>query len=126
MEAAVILNHPVCVVSLEDDWLLVFDYAEGAVVDKSVAQEVVALARTAVDSARPTLVRMTTVRKVTRGARAYFGGAENALVTSRAALVVGSDLSRVIANFFLGLSRTAMPVRLFTSEMQARSWLAEP
>ncbi len=113
-----------CVISF-DEQLLIFDYANGAVVDESVASEIVALAQSAVDSPRPTLVRMLEVRKVTRGARTYFGGPENAAVTSRAALLIGNSLSRVIANFFLGLSKTTTPVRLFTSEDEARTWLAE-
>ena len=39
------------------------------------------------------------------------------------ALLVGSPLSRVIGNFFVGLNRSTFPLRLFTSEEEAIAWL---
>lgn len=45
--------------------------------------------------------------------------------TTVLALVVGSPLSRVIGNFFVGLSRLSYPVRLFTDEVEALRWLQQ-
>lgn len=41
------------------------------------------------------------------------------------ALVAGSASAstRMLANFFLGLKRGAIPVRMFTSETDALAWL---
>lgn len=39
------------------------------------------------------------------------------------ALVAGSASTRMLANFFLGLKRGAIPVRMFTSETDALAWL---
>jgi hypothetical protein len=46
-------------------------------------------------------------------------------VFSATALIISSPLSRAIGNFFLGLNRTSMPTRLFTSEADALAWLSE-
>jgi hypothetical protein len=45
--------------------------------------------------------------------------------TTAVALVVGSPLSRIIGNIFMGLSRLDYPVRLFTDEGDAIRWLRE-
>ena len=43
------------------------------------------------------------------------------------ALVAGSASTRMLANFFLGLKRGAIPVKMFTSESDAVAWLqAQP
>ena len=39
------------------------------------------------------------------------------------ALWVQSPLSVVVANFFLGVSRTPTPTKMFTSEADAATWL---
>jgi hypothetical protein len=39
------------------------------------------------------------------------------------ALVAGSASTRMLANFFLGLKRGAIPVKMFTSESDAVTWL---
>lgn len=73
----------------------------------------------------PVLVRMAGMRSMERDARLVFtqGPAE---VTSRVAMVAQSPVQRVIANFFLGLSRNLnVPTRMFSDEASARAWLAE-
>jgi hypothetical protein len=39
------------------------------------------------------------------------------------ALLVGSPVTRVIGNFFIGLNKPRWPVRLFRSESDALAWL---
>jgi hypothetical protein len=39
------------------------------------------------------------------------------------ALLAGSAATRMMANFFLGLNRGPIPVRMFTSEAEAVGWL---
>jgi hypothetical protein len=39
------------------------------------------------------------------------------------ALLAGSAATRMVANFFLGLNRGPIPVRMFTSEADAVDWL---
>ena len=72
---------------------------------------------------RPVLVDMTDVRSMNRDARMYYAGPETAAVECAAALLVGSPLTSVIGNFFLGLNKPLIPTRLFTREEEALTWL---
>jgi hypothetical protein len=73
---------------------------------------------------RPVLVDLRRVKAMHRGARTYYAGAETARTQSAAALLVGSPLTRVIGNFFMGLNKPLIPTRLFTSEPEAMAWLS--
>ncbi|HEY0734978.1 MAG TPA: hypothetical protein VGD69_08735 [Herpetosiphonaceae bacterium] len=41
------------------------------------------------------------------------------------AILIGSPMSRVIGNFFMGFNKSNIPARLFTSEADAIGWLKE-
>lgn len=69
---------------------------------------------------RPLLVDMTGTGQLTRDARMTFGTRCSA---SRIALLGRSEVDRVIANFALGVTRTPVPTRFFTSERLALAWL---
>ena len=71
------------------------------------------------------LVDMRGVRSQTREARQYFAGAEAEQATVAVALLIGSPVSRVLANFFLRFSTQRIPVALFTDEAAAIGWLME-
>ncbi|MBA3392616.1 MAG: hypothetical protein H0T89_08230 [Deltaproteobacteria bacterium] len=71
------------------------------------------------------LVDMRGVRSQTRDARQYFAGAEAEKATLAVALLIGSPVSRVLANFFLRLSPQRIPTALFTDEEAAIVWLVE-
>jgi len=73
----------------------------------------------------PLLADIRGTRSITREARAYLAGEEAAALTSAAALIIGSPVSKVIGNFFLGLNKPVYPTRLFTSEEKAVEWLKE-
>jgi hypothetical protein len=72
---------------------------------------------------RPILVDLTGTKSMSREARTYFSGPETAKVQSAAALLINSPLGRAIGNFFMGLNKTLIPARLFTSEAEALEWL---
>lgn len=43
----------------------------------------------------------------------------------QAARAVSSPVSRVLANFYFGISHPRLPIRLFTAEDEALEWLRE-
>lgn len=96
----------------------------GCVMELADAQENLAATFEAAGR-KPTrvLVDMRGVRAQSREARQYFGGPEAEQVTRAVALVVGSPVSRVLANFFLRLHPGRIPTALFTSEAAAIGWL---
>jgi len=71
----------------------------------------------------PVLVDITEVKGADREARAYLASEEVAVVQSAAALIVGSPISKLVGNFFIGLNKTTFPTRLFTDEKRAVKWL---
>jgi hypothetical protein len=74
---------------------------------------------------RPALVNISESKTVSAQARVTYSGPDAAKHISRLALIVGSPVSRVIGNFYLGLNKPAFPARLFTSEPSAEQWLRE-
>lgn len=73
----------------------------------------------------PVVVNLTGLKSVSRKARRYYSGEETAKYVSAAALVADSPVSRVLGNFFLGINKPPIPIRLFISEEKAMEWLVQ-
>lgn len=101
--------------------IIVSPNAEVSLVDAK--ESIAAMAKISQGKGYPTLVDLRKEKAMSREAREYFAGEETAKVQSAVALFVESSLSRVIANFFIGLNKTKMPIRVFTSESEAIKWL---
>jgi hypothetical protein len=71
----------------------------------------------------PLLIDTKTMRSLSREARHYYAGEEAASCASAAAIIVGTPVSKVLGNFYIGLSNPHLPSRLFTSEEEALTWL---
>jgi len=69
------------------------------------------------------LIDMTAVTEISKEARDYFANERTASVQRATALLIGSPVSRVIGNFFLGLNKPISPTRLFTDSEEAIQWL---
>jgi hypothetical protein len=63
------------------------------------------------------------LRSQTREARAHYTAQAAGQTISAAAILVASPLTRIIANFYMGLGRGAFPTKTFTSEAEAIFWL---
>ena len=71
----------------------------------------------------PLLVDARDVGPQDRSARNEF--ARRGDLVSAVALIVGTPLSRMLGNFFLGVSKPMAPTRLFDDEAAALTWLRE-
>ena len=82
-------------------------------------------AMTRLTGGRPTplLVRTTDAGPQDRAARMEFIRRHE--VVSAVALVVGNPLSRMMATFFINVSRPKAPTRMFEDEAAAVAWLKE-
>ncbi|MDH5542463.1 MAG: hypothetical protein OEY64_05820 [Nitrospinota bacterium] len=69
------------------------------------------------------LVDIRNIKSITKNAREYYSGPETAEVTKACAILVGSPLTKVIGNFYMRINKTIFPLRLFSSESSAISWL---
>ena len=111
-------------VYLRDDGLLEYRPVPGALLTHAGAMQVLALGKEiAGGRARPTLVRMEDIGRVDREAREFFASEEYLALSSQTALVVGSPVSCVIGNFFVGLNPILYPCKVFTDPVKAEAWL---
>jgi hypothetical protein len=72
---------------------------------------------------RPRFCDYTEIRSQDSECRAYYASRETAATCLACAILIGSPVSRVIGNFYLGLNRPFTPTRLFTSTDDALEWL---
>ena len=112
---------------LGDDGIVRADMKPGvATQDLTDAHESVAAQAALCDGVRrPVLVNMGDIQSLSRECRKYYSGPEPAKVRSACAVLVGSPVARAIGNFFIGVNKSVVPTRLFTSEPEAVAWLKE-
>ncbi len=68
-------------------------------------------------------IDMTGITEISKEARDYFANERTASIQRATALLIGSPVSRVIGNFFMGLNKPISPTRLFTDPSTAIRWL---
>ncbi len=99
-------------------------HAPGAEVRLQDAQETMVAYLKLNDGERlPLFIDTKTMKSISREARHFYAGEEAAKCASAVALIVGTPVSKVLGNFYLGLSNPHLPSRLFTSEDEALEWL---
>jgi hypothetical protein len=104
--------------------IIIGRFRAGAEVGLEDARENVALClRMNAGRKRPLLVDLRAVKSQSAEARGYLAGPEGTEVCTAVGLLIGSPLSRVVGNFYLGMNKPPVPTRLFTSEEEAQTWL---
>lgn len=107
---------------LRPDGLTQIAWRPAVVIDGPMARAALSALREASGrQPRGLLVDMRSAGPMDKEARSAFAQAEEWVPA--VALWVQSPLSVVIANFFLHVSRTSRPTRLFTNEADAVDWL---
>jgi hypothetical protein len=101
--------------------------SRGKVTENSTVEDardfVSAFAKLANGKARPLLADIREMKSISKEVRNFFANDEQVKMITASALIVGSPVSRLIGNFFLGLNKPNIPVRLFDSEEEAVEWL---
>ena len=69
------------------------------------------------------VIDMREAKSITRDAREYYAGERTCSIQRATALIIKSNTSRVIANFFIGFNKPITPLRMFTSSDEAIKWL---
>lgn len=111
-------------IELDDLGIVVCTVLDNAYVTEDDAREnIEAVLELAQGKPMPVLVDIRRSKGISKEARAFLSGREITAVQCACALLVESSISRVIGSFFLGLNKTHFPLRLFTSEQDAREWL---
>jgi hypothetical protein len=99
------------------------DWAAAAVVDRAAAEASTEAVRALGRDGVLMLVDTRGIRSFERDARAHFLADQADSLAM--ALLVGSAVNKMIANFFMGMHRQAIPVRMFTEREPAIAWLHE-
>lgn len=122
MEAKVVVR--VAELWLGEDGIVRIIHVPGAEVTLEDAKEtMLAYLQIRQDKRRPLLVDTRTMKFLAREARKYYAGDEAAKGASAVAIIVGTPVSRVLGNFYLGFSNPHLPSRLFSSDDEALEWL---
>ena len=70
----------------------------------------------------PLLVDSRKIKSITKEARDFYTIKDRETRVTAFAILCSSSVSKVIANFFIGINKPAVPVRLFTDESKAIDW----
>lgn len=71
------------------------------------------------------LIDIRAVETITRSARTLYGGPYTFSIQRATVLLTDSTISRVVANFFMGINKPMSPTRMFTEVEAAVAWLDE-
>jgi predicted ATPase len=107
---------------LGSDGVATIRYKAGAIITEEMARKTVRELMSLTSGKRIALLADIRQQKsITREARVFYGNATQAYAAL--ALLAGSPATRVIANFFIGLSHPKVPTQIFTDEEKAVAWL---
>lgn len=71
----------------------------------------------------PLFVDFRNIKSQTADARAYYAGEEAAKCMCAVALMAEGPISRMVGNFFVGLNKPKVPLKLFSNREDAFAWL---
>jgi hypothetical protein len=71
----------------------------------------------------PLLCDISGLKSISREAREFYTGEETTKLVSASAILVDSQVGRLIGNFFIAVNRPSYPTRIFISESKAIEWL---
>lgn len=72
---------------------------------------------------RPFLIDMSKVKSMSRDARVYYAGTEPVKAITAVAILTNSNVGKMVANFFIGLTHQHLPTKMFTDINEAINWL---
>ncbi|MES2566701.1 MAG: hypothetical protein V4565_07530 [Bacteroidota bacterium] len=78
-----------------------------------------------VDRKFPLLIDSTAVKSMSYEARTHFSVRNRETKTCAFGIIIRSSVSRVLGNFYLGISKPSVPTKLFDNETDAIQWLTQ-
>lgn len=73
----------------------------------------------------PILIDSRGIKSMSRDAREHFSTKGRDTKTNAFGIIIGSPISRVLGNFYLGINKPPVPTKLFSSEEEALDWLKQ-
>ncbi|MFN8116445.1 MAG: hypothetical protein U0W65_10045 [Bacteroidia bacterium] len=73
----------------------------------------------------PILIDARNIKSMSYEARHHFSAHGRETKTNAFGIIIGSPISRVLGNFYLGINKPAVPTKLFDNEHDATEWLKQ-
>lgn len=119
-----IIEMRVAKIWFEDDGVIRVIFLPGAEVTLEDMKEINVISTKLSENKKvPVFTDIREIKSMTREARLFASSEIAVKVTSAVAALTGTPVSRVLANFFMGINKPPFPTRLFTSEAKALEWL---
>ncbi|MBV9791181.1 MAG: STAS/SEC14 domain-containing protein [Chloroflexi bacterium] len=113
-------------VRMESQGLVRITHHPGAVQTLDDAQAIAAVVNTLMQGQQgKLLIDMRRIKSQDREVREYYTQQGYTIGLQAVAILIGSPVSRVIGNLYIGFNKSEIPTRLFTSEAEAIAWLRE-
>ena len=77
------------------------------------------------DKKFPILIDSRNIKSMSYEARHHFSAHGRDTKTNAFGIIIGSSISRVLGNFYLGINKPAVPTKLFDNEKDATQWLKQ-
>lgn len=77
------------------------------------------------DKKFPILIDARNIKSMSYEARHHFSAHGRETKTNAFGIIIGSPISRVLGNFYLGINKPAVPTKLFDNEEDATKWLKQ-
>lgn len=77
------------------------------------------------DKKFPILIDARNIKSMSYEARHHFSAHGRDTKTNAFGIIIGSSISRVLGNFYLGINKPAVPTKLFDNEQDAINWLRQ-
>lgn len=78
-----------------------------------------------IDKKYPLLIDSRNIKSMSREARHHFSVKGRETNTNAFGIIIGSSISRVLGNFYLGINKPTVPTKLFDNEDNAVEWLKQ-
>lgn len=73
----------------------------------------------------PILIDSRGIKSMSYEARRHFSAQGRETKTNAFGIIIGSTVSRVLGNFYLGINKPVVPTKLFDNEEEATKWLEQ-
>lgn len=73
----------------------------------------------------PLLLNAKKIKNITKPARDFLASEKGCEGIIAGAILINSNLGRVIGNFFIQINKPIRPSKLFTDEIKAKKWLSK-
>jgi hypothetical protein len=112
---------------IDEDGILYQDYPPGTeiTIEDSLGELKIYRTTFCKEVRRPIIVDISNIKTVSKESRDIYSSNETAEILSAAALIVSNPVSRIMGNFYMGISKTMMPVRMFATTKEAKNWLKD-